>query len=89
MTLATSIPTTYAILADLWLNYRADEDFKDFVEYNDLGLPLAYALDADIVKDTPLAQALIKETWDLFLEALDAQDPEDGFESLEEILGLT
>lgn len=87
--MATPLQTTYAILADLWLNYRADEDFKDFVDYNDLGLPLAYALDADIVKETPISQALIKETWDLFLEALEAEDPEEGFTSLEEILGLT
>ena len=26
-----------SILAELWMNYRDDEQLKDFVEYNDLG----------------------------------------------------
>ena len=30
------------VLAELWINYRDDEDFTDFIEYNDIGLPLAY-----------------------------------------------
>ena len=29
------------ILAELWMNYRDDEDLEDFVEYNDLCVPLA------------------------------------------------
>lgn len=82
--------TTYAnkcsILADLWINYRDDEDFIDFVEYNDLGLPLAFAIAQGIVSDTPLSNAMITETWDLFLAGLEITD--SGFDSLEEMLGL-
>jgi hypothetical protein len=29
-----------SILAELWMNYRDDEELQDFIEYNDLGLPL-------------------------------------------------
>ncbi len=27
------------ILSDLWMNYRFEKQFEDFVNYNDLGLP--------------------------------------------------
>ena len=74
------------ILADLWTNYRTDEEFVDFVEYNDLGLPLAYAVSTEIVQNNPLVEAFINETWDLFLAALKVEDT--GFESVEEVLDL-
>lgn len=80
--------TTYsdklAILADLWLNYRQDETFVDFVEYNDIGLPLAYILANDIVKSTDLAERFITETFDLLIAGLEIDDT--GFESMEELL---
>lgn len=78
--------TKCQILADLWVNYREDEEFQDFVEYNDLGLPLSFAIANGIVNDTPLSNAMITETWDLFLAGLDIKDT--GFDNLEEILGL-
>lgn len=83
----TPFSSRVEILGDLWLNYRSDEEFQDFMEYNDLGLPLSYLLSADIVKPTPLAQVFVDETWDLFLGALEVED--NGFESLDEILGLS
>ena len=30
------------ILSDVYLHYRDDDEFKEFAEYNDLGLPLAH-----------------------------------------------
>lgn len=88
MTENTSTPFSNkaSILADLWMNYRNDEEFQDFVEYNDLGLPLAYAIANDIVKVTPIAQTFIEETYDLLIEALEVEDT--GFDNLDEILGL-
>lgn len=82
----TSYANKCSILADLWINYRDDEEFDDFVEYNDLGLPLAFAIAQGIVSDTPLSNAMITETWDLFLAGLEITD--SGFDSLEEMLGL-
>ena len=80
--------TTYSnqalILADLWLNYRQDEEFQDFVEYNDIGLPLAYVIANDIVKSTDLAERFIGETFDLLLAGLEVEDT--GFETLDDIL---
>lgn len=72
------------ILAELWLNYRSDVEFDDFIEYNDLGLPLAYAIANNIVKSTEMAQSFIEETFDLFLASLEIEDT--GFDSLDELL---
>ena len=75
-----------SILADLWLNYRSDSEFDDFREYNDLGLPIAYAIANEIVKSTDLAKAFVEETFDLLLASLDVED--SGFETLDELLGI-
>lgn len=82
--------TTYsdkvAILSELWINYKQDEEFADFIEYNDLGLPLAYAIDHEIVKSSDIAQKFVEETFDLLLGALEVEDT--GFETLDDVLGL-
>lgn len=72
------------ILADLWMNYRQDEQFQDFIEYNDLGLPLAYAIANDIVKSSEMAQKFIEESFDVFLAGLEIED--DNFENLDDLL---
>jgi hypothetical protein len=82
----TSFFDKAAILADLWLNYRNDEEFQDFIEYNDLGLPLAYGVDNEIVVVTDKVVAFVEETFELLLEGLDVEDT--GFETLDDILGL-
>jgi hypothetical protein len=70
----------------LWLNYRSDEEFQDFIEYNDLGLPLAYAIDNNIVKSSEMAQRFVEESFDLFMASLEVEDT--GFENLDELLAL-
>ncbi len=74
------------ILADLWMNFRDDEQFVDFVEYNDLGLPLAYAISNGIVKTTERSTDFIAETFALLLAGLGVEDT--GFESLDDILSF-
>jgi hypothetical protein len=73
------------ILADLWMNYRADEEFQDFLEYNDLGLPIAYAISNGIVQSSPLAEEYINESFDLLLTALEIEE-DTGFDSLDSLL---
>ncbi len=73
------------ILAELWMNYRDDEDLQDFIEYNDLGLPLAYFLMNEIVLPTSQSELYINETYDLFIASLQVADKE--WESLDELLG--
>lgn len=56
----------------------------DFIEYNDIGLPLAYMIDSKIVEPTEIAENFVSETFDLFLKALEIEDT--GFDNLDDIL---
>jgi hypothetical protein len=72
------------VLAELWINYRDDEDFTDFIEYNDIGLPLAYFVAEGLVKETsPLGDQYIIETFEMFANALNVTEEE--IEGLDEI----
>lgn len=84
--MTTSFDNKTTILADLWLNYRNDTEFVDFIEYNDLGLPLAYAIAEGIVKNTELSSNFINETFDLLLAGMGITD-DTGFESMEDLFG--
>ncbi len=79
----TTIENKEIILAELWMNYRDDSNFKDFISYSDLGLPLAYALSTSIVQRTEYSNKFIEETFDLLLAGLEVEDT--GFESLDDI----
>ena len=83
--MTTNFLNKTSILAELWMNYRDDEGLQDFVEYNDLGLPLAYFLYNELVLPTKQAEVYIEETFNLLVAALDVEDV--GFESLDEMLG--
>ena len=80
----TWYPGRCEILAELWMIYRWDEQFSDFIEYNDLGLPLAYAIDNGYVTSSDEARKLINETFELLLKALQIEDL--GFETVEQML---
>lgn len=88
---STPTETTFSnrcdILAELWMGYRDDEEFADFLDYNDLGFPLAYAISKEIVTSTQEAENLIDETWELFLGALGEKE-DTGFETLNEVFGI-
>lgn len=81
------------ILSDLWLNYRDDENFADFIAYNDIGLPLAYTIANGILSDKkgkeateetfPIATPFIEEAFNLLLTGLEIEDLE--FELLDDV----
>jgi hypothetical protein len=73
------------ILSELWMNYRDDQELEDFINYNDLGLPLAYFLMNEIVLPTEQAEVYINETYDLLIASLTVEDKR--WESLDEMLG--
>ena len=81
----TNFTSRVTILAELWMNYREDDQLIDFIEYNDIGLPLAYLLTNEIVLPTDEATIHIDETFNLLLASLGLEDR--GFESLDEMLG--
>ena len=79
----TTIESKEIILAELWMTYRNDQNFQEFISYNDLGLPLAYALATSIVQRTEKSTKFIEETFALLLGSLEIEDT--GFEVLDEI----
>jgi hypothetical protein len=74
------------ILGELWLKYRSEPEFEDFIDYNDLGLPVAYAIANDIVKSTDLAKSFVEETFDLLITSLEVEDT--GWDNLDELLSI-
>jgi hypothetical protein len=73
------------ILSELWMNYRNEVDFQDFIKYNDIGLPLAFVINEGIVdKPTEAAQSFVTEAFTIFVEALGIGD--EGFNNLAEVL---
>jgi hypothetical protein len=83
---ATPFDIRCEILSELWLNYKKDPEFEDFIQYNDLGLPLAYCISEGVVEATEIATKFINETFELLLAGLAIED--EDFENLDEMLGL-
>lgn len=81
----TSFENRCMILSELWMEYRDQVEFTDFVEYNDLGLPLSFLLDEGIVLPTDRSTMMINETFDLFLATL-GRETDEGYESLDDML---
>lgn len=79
-----NIENKVSILSELWMNFRDDSSFKDFIEYNDLGLPLAYIILNDLADMNDKTGMYIEETYNLFVAALDIEDKE--WESLDQML---
>ncbi len=83
--MTTDFSNRITILAELWMNYRDDEQLQDFIEYNDLGLPMAYLLMNELVMPTDKSELYINETYDLLVGALGV--PDKNWDSLDEMLG--
>jgi len=83
----TNFSNKVAILADLWINYRDDEEFEDFISYNDLGLPLGYIVNTELATPTDQGTMYINETFDLLCAALEL-DLEKDYDSLQQMFEL-
>jgi len=81
----TDFSNKVKILAELWIGYRDDDEFADFCDYNDLGLPLAYLIDNGLATSSELGNKYINETFDLFLTIVGIKE-DTGFEGLDELL---
>jgi hypothetical protein len=85
--MATTFENKCAILADLWLNYKTNEELEDFIEYNDLGLPLAYIIHTGLANVTDEGIVYVDETFDLLCKGLDV-DLDGEYETLNEIMEM-
>jgi hypothetical protein len=59
-----------AILADLWLNYKDMDALQDFLEYNDVGMPLAYFIHSEMVTPEEEAFGYVEETYESLVDSL-------------------
>lgn len=80
----TNFETICLILSDLWINHKYKKEFLDFMSYNDLGLPLAFLVDSELVTPTEIAKKYIEETWEILLKSLSIKE-DIGFTCLEDL----
>ena len=72
------------ILHDLYINHHDDDDWQEFFAMNDLGIPLAVAVNLGGAIDTEIGRAWIDETFDNLCKALNLEDT--GFDTIDEMM---
>lgn len=80
----TTLADRAFILGRFWINERDNEAFEEYMEFNDLGLPLAYSLAEGIIETNAMVEAHINDSFDMLLTILKVED--SGFTSYEDIL---
>ena len=79
----TGFSNKCAILGALYANYKHDPKLSDFIEFNDLGLPLAYLTSEGLCELSTDGERYIEETWELFLASMNLNDT--GFDELDDV----
>jgi hypothetical protein len=65
------------VLGQLWIDFREDENFSAFMDYNDIGVPMAYYVAEGLVKDlTPLGEQYIEESISMMFDLLEITEAE-------------
>lgn len=80
----TSFETKIDILGNFYVNYKDDKSVKEFMEFNDLGLPLAFLASEGLCEITDIALVYIDETFNMLLASMSLEDI--GFTSLDHLL---
>jgi hypothetical protein len=86
----TDFTTQCIILGELYENYKEEKDFRAFIEFNDLGLPLAYLTSQGLVVEvSDDGRRYVFDTFEMFLESikLGEDDVVDGM-TLDEVFAL-
>ena len=82
--------TICKILGELHTGYSDSKDFRTFVEFNDLGLPLAFLTSEGLIVElSDDGRRYVIDTFDMFIGSLKV-DPEDIMEgmTLDELLEI-
>ena len=85
--MTTDFSNQINILGEFYINYREDSELKDFLEFNDIGLPLAYLASEGLCEISDDGKKYVAESWEMFLLAMGITD--EGFENLGEIFAKT
>lgn len=86
---SSSFFTKCAILADVLINHSSDESLAEFIDYNDIGLPLAQRINlaeeiSDLDEEDQDNLDYIDETWEQLCETLGV-DKDGDYTSLTEM----
>jgi hypothetical protein len=76
---ATTFENKVEILSELYSNYKDDEQFAQFMTYNDIGLPLAYLISSRLATATLDGEKYIDESFDMFATGLNLDRDVDYF----------
>lgn len=79
------------VLKEFWLFFKDDDDeyIQEFIQVNDLGLPLAYFVSEGFISDEDMndkVETMINDTWNSMLNALDLTTDEVEGMTFSEIL---
>ena len=74
-----------AVLADLYLNYRDEIQFKMFADYHDIGLPIAHLVHTGLCTMTREAEKYVEETYDALIAALGV-DRDKPYQTIKEMV---
>lgn len=64
------------VLAQLWIDFREDDNFSAFMDYNDIGVPMAYYIAEGLVNPTPLGEQYVEESIDMMFKLLEITEAE-------------
>jgi hypothetical protein len=84
--MATTFSSKCFILGTLFIQESDNEEFSNFFEFNDIGLPLAYSQSQGLCEVTDNGKTWIEGSWGELMEALAIEDT--GFENLNEVFAL-
>jgi hypothetical protein len=82
--------TVCGILGELYTNYKDSKEFRSFVEFNDLGLPLAFLTSEGLIVElSDDGRRYVIDTFDMFIGSLkvDHEDIMEGM-TLDELLEI-
>ena len=77
------------ILGQFWYDFRDNETVKPFIDYNDVGMPLAWFIATGVVTPLPMAEEYINETFAMFLDAMEiTEDDVADVDNLDAVLAI-
>jgi hypothetical protein len=83
--MTTDFSKKIEILGQFYMLYKEDSGgMSDFIDFNDIGLPLAYLAAEGLCEVSEDGAKYIAETWDIFLSSLGLED--EGFDDLDVIM---
>jgi len=83
--MSTDFSIKCEILGDVHIEAGWNKELTEFKEYNDLGLPLAYAVSKQLIELKKEGTDFVEETWKLLCQMLQV-DPEGDYEDSDDIL---